>query len=349
MVGSFSPAASEQRLLRWLPGPIRCEDGAVEATPIRRPYSTLHYGAARFAEPQAELRFEIDADGRPVSIERVLPVAMPVDLSAALASSRFPAGRARRGCTVAFAPTPTPLTDAPVADLISYTLAPQNGRLPRSGWDRIRAAGDCDGPPRPQPLVRVLPDFRRLAGTPGVPDWTMVDYDIDKAGRPIAVRASAGTGNRALDAAAIAAMRASRFSDGPRTGCRYPYRRAAEILPAPPIPSTFDAVRDAATCTGTRGWAKPPSLIFPEPYRRRGIEGWAIVRFDVAPWGEVGDISVVAAQPTADFGNQAIQVLRPARLAPSPQGRTGCIERVRFVMAPRDQPHADSDDVPPLY
>jgi TonB family protein len=72
-------------------------------------------------------------------------------------------------------------------------------------------------------------------------------------------------------------------------------------------------------------------LRFPEPYRRRAIEGWAVVTYDVAPWGEINNIQVKASQPSADFGAQAVTVLRSARVKPGP-GAVGCVERVRFVM-----------------
>ena len=34
----------------------------------------------------------------------------------------------------------------------------------------------------------------------------------------------------------------------------------------------------------------------------RAIEGWAVIAFDVAPWGGTGNVRVVASEPAADFG-----------------------------------------------
>ncbi|PCD02475.1 energy transducer TonB [Sphingomonas spermidinifaciens] len=343
-----TPPRPDPELLRWVPGPVRCADGPVEAAPIRRPGNTLRYGSGPATQAPVELRFAIAADGRPVSIDRA-PGGYryhPDDLLPALAASRFPAA-ARRDCSITYSPVSTPLGEAPVAELVSYTINPRSGRLPREGWDRIRPAGNCADRPRPGALMRAMPDFRNIAGTPGVQDWSLVAYDTDAAGKPTGVRAVEGTGNRALDAASVKAMRASRFSGGARTGCVYPYWRTADTLPAPPMPDAVAA--PSPTCPDGRDWAKAPTLTFPEPYRRRRIEGWAIVRYDVAPWGEIGNLTVVAAEPTADFGRQATQMLRMARLKPSAQGRSGCIDRVKFVMTPADAPPADPDDAARFY
>ncbi|WP_315760959.1 TonB family protein [Sphingomonas sp. Y38-1Y] len=246
-----------------------------------------------------------------------------------------------------YSPQQSPLDEAPVEDLVSYTISPRTGRLPQAGWNRLRPEGNCADRPRPAALTRVMPDFPKVAATPGVQDWSLVAYDTDRSGKPINVRSSMGTGNRALDAAAIKAMRASRFSGGARTGCVYPYWRSAGTLAAPPM---REAIADSPpSCPDGRDWTQPPTLRFPEPYRRRRIEGWAIVRYDVAPWGQIGNASVIEAQPTADFGRQATQILSQARLAPSAQGRTGCVDRVKFVMAPTDAPPADADDAARFY
>lgn len=340
------PPQVSQRLLRWMPGAVRCAGGVVEATVIRRPLNTLFYGDR---VPDAlTLSFEIDVNGRPLSITRDgPPFAMGADdLLPAFSASRFPAG-AQTGCTVTFRPEPTALGEAPVADLVSYTISPRSGRLPRAGWDRIRPQGNCSDEPRPRPLLRAMPDFPKIEATPGVQDWSLVAYDTDAAGRPVRVRIAESTGNRALDAASLKAMRTSRFSGGARTGCVYPYWRAAEILPAPPAPEGIATL--APTCPDGRDWQTPPKLNFPEPYGRRRIEGWAVVRYDVAPWGEIGNLSVVAAQPTADFGRQAIQVVGSARFKPSASGRSGCIDRVSFKMPPDDAPPAEADRAIELY
>lgn len=87
-----------------------------------------------------------------------------------------------------------------------------------------------------------------------------------------------------------------------------------------------------ARCPAKVEWATRPNSSYPPAYRQRAIEGWAILSFDAAPWGEIGNIKVLDAQPSADFGQQAIQILRSGRVAPSAQGATGCVETVKFKM-----------------
>ncbi|MFS0773134.1 TonB family protein [Sphingomonas sp. 1P08PE] len=351
------PVVAERPMIAWIADTATCNGTPVAPTAMRRPFVSLGWTDTIRAEPLI-LRFRIDAEGRPLSIAQAPDTPgtytnrpSPSDVAPSLAASRFAAGTPREGCEISYRLRVTPLAETPVEDLISYTLAPDAGTLPKPGWDRIMPAdGTCANEPRPQPLVRVLPDFAKLAGTPGAREWTMIGYDTDAGGRPIAVRIPYGTHNRVLDAAAVKAMKESRFTEGARTGCLYPYYRNPEIMPAPAMADP--AATPQGQCPGGQAaWATPPRLIYPEPFRRRSIEGWAIVGFDVAPWGEVGNVRVLAAEPAAAFGEQAMQMLRTARKAASQTGSTGCVERIRFAMGrPGDTlpPDAASDAPPPF-
>lgn len=324
-------AGGDQRqMLTWQPTILRCAGRPVAATPIRRPSNALVWSGYKAAP--ISFSFSIDATGRTFGIERQrdATAAFAEDLGPALAATRFPANAPREDCTIVYAPQLTTMAETPVADLISYTLTPETGALPMAGWDRITETGNCRDEPRAQPLLQAYPDFRTVPGTPGVKDWSMVGYDIDAKGRPINVATLTGTGNVALDAASVAAIRASRYAGGPRTGCHYPYWRAPAMLAAPPIPPEETFRPAGATCLPGRDWTTGPVLRFPENYRRRSIEGWAIVTYDLAPWGEPGNIQVVAAEPSADFGIQAIEVIRGARLPASDRGVTGCVDRIKF-------------------
>lgn len=57
-----------------------------------------------------------------------------------------------------------------------------------------------------------------------------------------------------------------------------------------------------------------------------------MVRFDVAPWGEIGNIKVLEAQPAKAFGDSALGLLRSAKAAPVPRGYVGCLVPVRFKL-----------------
>jgi hypothetical protein len=330
-----------QSILAWIPGEVRCAGAVVVATPMRRPWVNLIWGS--MALTPLTYGFSIDADGRTTGIRRLggeQIVSFSDDIAPSLAATRFAAGVARGGCSVTYVPRQTSLGTTPAADLVSYSIMPLSGPLPREGWARIEGTGNCAEMPRPEPLVLAYPDYRSLPGTPGVKDGALVDHDLDAGGRPVAVRIAASTGNDALDAAAIKAVAGSRFSAGSaRHGCLRPYSRAPATLAAPPLPLE-EAVRPAeATCPGRHDWSVMPTLRFPEPYRRRAIEGWAIIGYDVAPWGEIGNAHVIAAEPTAEFGTAALGVIRSAKV-PTTQGLVGCIDKVRFRMPNTGAPGA---------
>ena len=106
-------------------------------------------------------------------------------------------------------------------------------------------------------------------------------------------------------------------------------------MKAPAEPDLERFRSEGAVCPASKSARdQMPALVFPEPFRRRSIEGWAIVRYDVAPWGETGNVSAVAAEPASAFGQEAVRIVQQARLAPSPQGYSGCLDLVRFVLAP---------------
>ncbi|MDH7975227.1 hypothetical protein QH494_23835 [Sphingomonas sp. AR_OL41] len=76
-------------------------------------------------------------------------------------------------------------------------------------------------------------------------------------------------------------------------------------------------------------------LHFPEAYQHRAIEGWAILVYDVAPWGEIGNAPVVASELSEGFGTQALSLIRSAKV-PTTQGLVGCVDPLRFKMPTTD-------------
>ncbi|MCC2975551.1 energy transducer TonB [Sphingomonas sp. PL-96] len=351
----FHPAASQsvpssvatanvQRLAAWMPGELRCGGALVTATTLQRPWTALHWSGTRAPAQELRYRFRIDATGRPMSVRREGsgPAWGSADVAPSLAVSRFPAAAPHADCTLAYSLRQTSLADAPVGDLISYSLTPLSGRLAAEGWARIQPPDtSCLVEPRPRPLMQAFPDFLALPGTPGVKHWSMLAYDLDRKGRPIHVRVASSTGDPALDRAAAQAMRASRFAGGARTGCLYPMWRGPTTVAAPEAPAE-DAMRPTgSTCPHDDTWVNPPRLRYAQPYHRRSIEGWAVIAFDVAPWGALGNLRVLASEPTEDFGTQALQVIGAATKPPSATGRTGCVERVLFKIGYGGLPAGD--------
>jgi outer membrane biosynthesis protein TonB len=81
-----------------------------------------------------------------------------------------------------------------------------------------------------------------------------------------------------------------------------------------------------------------PTLRFPQGFQERSIEGWAIIGYDIAPWGATGNVRVLAAEPTDMFGEEARSIVTGARQAASQAGRSGCVDIVRFVMPNKKHP-----------
>lgn len=318
---------SREMLTTWRVAEMQCGGEPIRPVQLPKPYPAVDW---RENGGDVRLAFRIDATGRPLGIEGGAELGDASDLAPALAASRFAAGEERRDCTVEFSATCTPIAEAPVSDVIAYTIFPSN-QPSRAAWDRVRPEGTCVAPP-PALRNRAYPDFDAIPQAGGTTSWSMVGHDIDARGRPMKVRVVAGTGNASLDRASIDAVEASRFGPDARTGCLYPYSRRGPALSAPTAPEAAAMRPSGSTCPADVQWARKPVLSFPEPFRRRSIQGWALIGFDLAPWGQTGNIRVVAAEPAAIFGEQGVSIIRTAAAPPSDSGHTGCTVLVRFSM-----------------
>ncbi len=320
----------DAQLVAWSAEDISCGQQSVTAQILAAVQPTI--GRIYGPGPQpVTLSFAIDASGRPHAIQDN-DALFTRDLAPALAASRFAAGAARSGCTIRFAPARYSMKDAPFDLLVASSIRRSGDAPPAEGWARITGTGNCADSPRPQIRLRAFPDFATIPATPGQMQWALVAFDLNRNGAPAAAKIAASSGHGELNRAAVDAVAASRFSPVTRIGCAYPYHRAPGTVAAPPMP-TADTFRPAnATCPAKLDWARAPAPGFPENYRRRAIEGWAILSFDVAPWGSVGNVKVLASEPAAGFGVRARQSLNGASLAPSATGASGCVERFRFSM-----------------
>lgn len=295
------------------------------------------------------MEFVVGADGRPLGItQRVAASAgtsyvAGTDLAPALSLWRFPASVAGARCTMNFTARAVPLDRAAAPDLYrAAALRMVNPSEFPTIMQQIRKSGDCAGPGRPRILLRAYIDDRRIPQTPGVPSYVVVSFDVDADGVPRNPGIVASDGNRVLEAAASdAASRGRYVGNAPRTRCTIPFRRAATApVPAPAMPPK--AEYPAGNCPEPVRWARPLRQEFPDAFRRRGIEGWAIVRYDLAPWGATGAVTVLASEPAAAFGEQARRMIIAARAEASPSGAQGCIARVQYRMAAVDDPDDDA-------
>jgi TonB family protein len=129
-----------------------------------------------------------------------------------------------------------------------------------------------------------------------------------------------------------AAFAAWRFEPGARTGCTYTFfRRQSVPLAPPPLPEKAAFRSAGATCPERPPqWESMPPLVFPIAFQRRTIEGWAVLRYDLVPSGATGNVSVLASEPAAAFGEQAVRIVQQARKPADGERYSGCIVRVVF-------------------
>ena len=344
--GNFGTAVLSLRA-----GRARCESGE-EALLLDEPPlpQIAAWGPAMPAPTPVVLKFRIDAAGRPLSIveEAVPDVRGPYynrrETVAAFAASRFRPGRERTGCTIAYEARAERIEEVDPAilyRLVALQPAPPFG-VRRVIFERTQPAGsNCFSDTRLNVRLRAYPAFEEIEQRPGTLSHSFLAFDLDRDGRPINIRLLGSGGNAELDRQSLDAVRRSRFSPIAKRGCTYSYwRRQTEPLqaPEPPQPDSYRA--DDSTCPKDGDpWAYMPPLNFPSEFERRAIEGWAVLKFDVAPWGGVGNVRVVAAEPAAPFGQQAMQILGGARKPPSSRGYTGCVTRVVFRMG--SSPHTN--------
>ncbi len=339
------PSAGQVALVAFQPGVVRC--GSKVARPVFAPAPNLAqaWGGSPARFGLVTLRFEIADDGRPLSISE--PERAPgmyfdtSDLAPTLAAWRFAPG-ARAGCTVTFSPDVQPVATAPIAAVHrAFALPHSTGPAEAAMRKRLMLESEqCFAPKPPVVRLRAYPDFGTIPQPPGTASYAMVGHDIDARGKPVRVRILSSDGNVSLDAAAVRAVSDSRFGPGARSGCSYPYhRRQAQPLVAPPAPDPADFRPAVANCDAKAPWALPPRMTYPEPFRRRAIEGWAVIGYDVAPWGATGKVTVLASEPAAAFGEAAKRIVQQAQRPPSTTGATGCVDRVVFKL-PESTPEA---------
>jgi hypothetical protein len=188
----------------------------------------------------------------------------------------------------------------------------------------------------PRPRVLYFPEFDLIPGEPGHRGTIAFRYDINGDGAPVNVRQIHNGASDEAAAAAGQAIRKSRFAAQAKKGCLFITTHTPETMLEAPAAPDGDALRPrAATCPSPlKGILHLGAVPFPESFRRRLVLGWAIVRFDIAPWGAIGNIKTLAAEPAAGFGTQAEGVVRAARADSSTSGYSGCVTRVIFKLDP---------------
>ncbi|MCR5869640.1 MULTISPECIES: energy transducer TonB [unclassified Sphingomonas] len=343
-----SARAYRPHLVDFDAGEAHCDGRSVAVLRAVQPFTEVaRLGAA---PPRAvRMTFALDRDGRPAGItQRVEDSAPPfgftptADLAPALSLWRFAGGRPGTSCSIVFTPRIKPVDEAEKSDLFRVIAL----RRPVMGDQAALATRlrkiDCGGQRPPQVLLRAYPDKSRIAREPGAPAYSIVEFDIDPAGVPAHVAIATSSGNAGLDRAAVDAAGRSRFAgNAPRTRCTVPVLLGpGDPIPAPPAPDRSAFRPQDSTCPDKLTWTRPIALNYPDGFRRRAIEGWAMLSFDLAPWGEPGQIKVLASEPAEAFGAQARQSLATARANAPSGGAQGCVLKVTFRMPARVDDYA---------
>ena len=349
IIGSVDADPGLLQTTAYPPGAAVCD--GVEAIAQR----TSAFGAAVFrlpmgAQPYAaafSLAFDIDGEGRPLNIRRKVDpspppsgyafyVPQPYGQDAALAAGwRFAPGAPRKNCTMSLKPTARPasaLTRVEIVQLLtSHDLAGDRKAL---GAAARPSNSDCYDDGGPKPAVIIFPDRKRVRLEQGQAHWTAVDFDIDAEGKTTNLKIAASGADADMDQEAMRSVRDSRFAPQARRGCVGLFHSGVADTPAPPIARTY-AARVGDDCDKSRA-AKIPAPSagdFPTHFARRRAAGWALVRYSIAPWGEVGDVSVVAAQPAEAFGQAAAALVRRGK-GETGKVAVGCVVPVIFSLPP---------------
>ncbi|GGE80382.1 TonB family protein [Sphingomonas prati] len=354
-------------VVSFVPGTVRCGTEMVAPDRVVRPYDT---STVRYAQPSVPppgttqpgyvwppatnprmFEFTIDAAGRPTAIrQRPGPGEYGMfvdtsDLAPALSGWRFRPGAARTGCSIGFTVQAVPIDRAPAASLARLLSGPMIGSAGKAAFDRLKPVGsNCYEGGRPNARSTNFPSFERFVEPNGDWNFSYFQHDIDAAGHPAKIRLIASSGNNGFDAAARAALALNRYQPGARTGCLFQYHtNSAPMQPAqrPAVPVATKGPECPVDLQQVM--TLPPGRPFPTPFARRRIGGVATVRFDVASWGQTGNVQVVAAEPADAFGETARSMIQRATVAPSPNGYRGCVTTVRFAL-PGQRTAAEEDE-----
>jgi len=300
-------------------------------------------------KPEVVLHFAVDETGRTRDIrpasrsdptnEIIIPHAPPSDQEqAALAAWRF-SGGPRSECRLTIRYTAKPIVEATKDDLLRYFAvtrtrgAMRDAVAARLAGPDANCGGDRRGGRRPRTLS--YPDNKigqRLP--PGGRSWTVLRWDVDAEGRAMGVETLGSSGDAAFDAETRRAVSETVVEAGtPLKGCGYHRYRGGGRLPAPALPEREDdPLQNCPAEVRTRFQARGAPDSFPTAFRERGIEGWALVRFDLATWGQVGNVEVIDAQPAAAFGDSGRRTVQSGRAEPSNSPGVRCVVPVRYVL-----------------
>ncbi len=99
-----------------------------------------------------------------------------------------------------------------------------------------------------------------------------------------------------------------------------------------PIPPNVERAADSAGCVGDPVSAVSADLPdYPARGWSRGLQGWSIVQFDVAPSGDTAEVRVARGVPGGSFDREALRAVEDWQFQTSENGLTGCVVLFEFT------------------
>jgi TonB family protein len=249
-------------------------------------------------------------------------------VQAAIAALSFAEGHAASGCRIHV--SGRVLTDqaAARADLLKmFALTPYASLKSPIYRAAVPTGSDCLDGETLHRRVQYFAAVDEIHEPPGVRSWVVVQYDIGPDGHARHVQIAASSGAADLDARAVEAATRNVFAPQAKQACVARYYDRPGIVPAPPIAK--DARSEPSQCAANVKLDFGTLDFYPKAFADREIEGYALMQFDVAPWGGLGEVQVLKSEPAAAFGQAAQNLMRLGKAAPG-QGLRGCVVPIRF-------------------
>lgn len=199
--------------------------------------------------------------------------------------------------------------------------------------------------------LNAYPDREQMRRTPGHSQWLVLRTDVQANGKVKVGGRLRASGEEANLEAVEKALSQRAYYPGEAAECLTGYVIPAEGLPweggagddgTQADKANKDAEEEKTCPAEARRAAMTFSYrpeYFPTQASRLGVEGVALLTFDVAPWGQVR-VKSSTSHPLPQFAQAASRMLTQSRFKPTDRGLSGCRLLVRFVLDKDDKPEA---------
>lgn len=202
---------------------------------------------------------------------------------------------------------------------------------------------------------RAYPDARAFRKAPGRPQWGVVRYDISASGKVKPAGVVRASGEAEILSAIEKAIGQRTFHAGePAAECLTSLAIAPATLPPETGTGELSALNKGPKDSGDIDEQKTcpadvrrevmtftyRSEYYPTQAKRLGIEGVAMLTFDVAPWGQMR-LKSSWSHPLPQFGQAATRMLQQSTFKASDRGLSDCRLLIRFV---REKDAVEADE-----